>query len=91
MLVIKYTKIYLKIFDIECDVMAFELELAQLPIPKEKFGKRPELKTIFKDRNGNPLPVPVQHWGIYHEFLQWYKCERCLHEYPKDASYWDYH
>ena len=34
----------LKIFDIEYDVMAFELELAQLPITKEKFGKRPELK-----------------------------------------------
>jgi len=34
----------LKIFDIECDVMAFELELSQLPITKEKFGKRLELK-----------------------------------------------
>ena len=34
----------IKIFDIEYDVMAFELELSQLPITKEKFGKRHELK-----------------------------------------------
>ena len=34
----------LKIFDIEYDVIAFELELTQLPITKEKFGKRPVLE-----------------------------------------------
>ena len=34
----------LKIFDIEHDVMAFEVDLSQLPLTKEKFGRRPELK-----------------------------------------------
>lgn len=34
----------LKAFDIECDVMAFEVNLTKLPIPKEKFGKKPKPK-----------------------------------------------
>ena len=34
----------LKIFDIEHDVMAFEIDLSKLPMTKEKFGRRAELK-----------------------------------------------
>jgi phenylalanyl-tRNA synthetase beta chain len=34
----------LKIFDIEHDVMAFEIDLSTLPMTKEKFGRRAELK-----------------------------------------------
>lgn len=34
-----------KIFDIDGDVMSFELELSKFPIQKEKFGKKPEFKT----------------------------------------------
>jgi phenylalanyl-tRNA synthetase beta chain len=34
----------LKTFDIECDVMAFEMDLSKLPITKEKFGKKSKLK-----------------------------------------------
>ncbi len=34
----------LKTFDIECDVMAFEMDLSKLPMTKEKFGKKSKLK-----------------------------------------------
>ena len=34
----------LKSFDIECDVMAFELDLSKLPMTKEKFGKKSKLR-----------------------------------------------
>jgi phenylalanyl-tRNA synthetase beta chain len=34
----------LKTFDIECDVMAFEMDLSKSPMTKEKFGKKSKLK-----------------------------------------------
>ncbi|MFK7967566.1 MAG: phenylalanine--tRNA ligase subunit beta [Rickettsiaceae bacterium] len=34
----------LKIFDIECNVMAFELNLSKLPMTKQKFGKKSQLR-----------------------------------------------